>query len=467
MIGPLPPQLTGARVLVLANNSFSGTLPTYNENKFLRILSIGGNPLLKGPVPESWYTKITFPDMEVLDVGKLLLNDASTKAWKIDFCRNSSKFYSTDSTDKIAQGIKDLLQEVGLTDRLIFAAEGEDLWWLKRDFAMKLLDRIPTDSVQRVQDLCYNRGWPQLLSGLWGGLLALMACAYFARRWLTQKWDKYVVDPGALRPVAHAVSAFFASLYWYDFLTDILLLKDVWPHWPSYVLLAFTLLNFVVSGAVMSAHEFRMARSEVAPPGGIHVIGIMAYALQHAHLALVQYTFGLVCVILLMPLLDTVALLLFVFRNAPIRFLRVDDVDIEAYAHMRDVVKVLATTIPSAIFTSVIYARGNRPEEGLIYTQAIFIASLLASALLVLWVWCTLLYQASRKPHRGYGILAHVKEVLMGRTLDPVAAVATHSGGGGTNEAQSAYGSFGMQLVRATCLLAPLATAIVLAIYKG
>lgn len=118
--------------------------------------------------------------------------------------------------------------------------------------------------------------------------------------------------------------------------------------------------------------------------------------LRLVHGAIVNYTIGLACAVVLMPLLDTVAVLLFVFKDAKIRLLHFqDDVDLEAYAHMRDVVKLVFSTIPGAVLTSVVYALGNRPSEGIIYTRSIFVASLLTAHLFILWVWCSMLYAVS------------------------------------------------------------------------
>jgi hypothetical protein len=302
----------------------------------------------------------------------------------------------------------------------------------------------------------------------------LLACAF--RRPLVHLWGNYVADPKAWTPLANAASAVFASLYWYDFVTDMLLLKDVWPHWPFNVLLVLSLLNFGVSGVVMSTHEFRMARETMKPPAGFLPLSIAFGIMETVKLAFVQYTFGLACIILLMPLLDTIAVLQFVFQDASIRVLRVeDDVDIEAFAHMRDVVKALSNTVPSAIFTSVIYAMGNNPEEGIIYTARIFVVSLLASALFLLWVWCSVLH-ASETNVDHPGVLNHLRSVLLGKTLvpgkeknatrdEPRLPVSTGIAQAGPPWRPRSWG-FG-QLVRGICILTPIPVAVVLERYKN
>ena len=61
-----------------------------------------------------------------------------------------------------------------------------------------------------------------------------------------------------------------------------------------------------------------------------------------------------------------------------VAIIKIDAMDVNAYQHVRNVVKAMVTSLSTSLLTSVIYAMGNRPQEGLILTEWTFVLALTA-----------------------------------------------------------------------------------------
>lgn len=490
--GELPETVRNSVLLVLSNQTFgiSGSLPNYTSGdaENLRVFSIGGNDNLRGPVPQGWYTRTTFSKVQVLDVGQLLYKDAATPWWRKQFCTSEKLFHDEDSTGQIAHGIENIIPMLksGITLDFSDGSHSRHVV-LHLTNVGPILERVPTKSVDTVRRLCKNNDWQEVLGGLWGPVLALVVAAYLFRVPLARKWHKYVVNVGPWGPVADMGCAVSASLYWYDFYTDIVMMRFLQynlpinghQRWSFWVMLALFLLSFVVAAVVLCLCDFRMARAQLDLLAAVlprRIVALVTDARDKAlklkifstlvQYRLVKYSFGFVGVLLLTPVLDTMGFLLLVLRDkaAHVMNLHLKDVEIESYTHMRDVVKVLSSTVPLAVIISVIYATGNTPDAGMALTQKLVVAQLLSAALLILSVWCSVLYKSVTSA-QDPGIWKHVQRVLQGKPLPPGNLVCLCS----TLDGEKQYvlwQAILTQVARVVLLVAPIAAAIALEVAK-
>lgn len=256
LTGPVPSTILNISVLLLANNSLSGALPEKIEAPDLLMLSIGGNWGLSAPVPDSWWMKekSCLPRVTVLDVGHLMRDTAKEVTWKRQHCLVNKTYLEDDSG--------------ALEATLATVFRAQDKFMLPFQ-AQSLLDRIPANTVTRMEDLCSNPQVVPVLGGAWGAFMALVVLVFFLRSFLRGFLHDIAVDPararGSLRLLSDMAAAVAGALYWFDLVTDILQIKDVWGRWPAFCLLAFTVLSFAVSTCSMTLHLRRKAKEASQP----------------------------------------------------------------------------------------------------------------------------------------------------------------------------------------------------------
>eukprot|EP00884_Botryococcus_braunii_P001757 jgi/Botrbrau1/11582/Bobra.247_1s0003.1 len=390
--GSLPNNMTGARLLNLSSNSFSGALPDPLTAPQLEALYIGGNPGLQKPVPDCWlYHRSCLPALKLLSDGGLLRESASTYSWRRRNCRDELAF-QWGGLQNISSGLKQLFQL------------GDDVPVFNVTYYFG--EKINVDD-QDINALCSNENVPQVLGGLWGAFMVLVLGGYALRKRVIPCWRAFMNSswgPGG-SVLTNVAAALFASIYWYDWVTDVMVIQEVWPAWTGGLLLALALLNYVVSGWVMVWHAWRLAAFEDSrPPSELLSVKVMLW------------TIGWLLITALVPLLDTVVLLLYLLQDMYIPFIQIRSLDIDGFMHMRDVVKALATALPTAVLTSAVYAMGNSPDVRLVYTEGVFVASLVGSLLLLLWAWYSSLFECEVE---GIGIWEHFRMVFTGETLPP------------------------------------------------
>eukprot|EP00884_Botryococcus_braunii_P009340 jgi/Botrbrau1/18407/Bobra.0794s0001.1 len=399
--GSLPNNMTGARLLNLSSNLFSGALPDPLTAPQVEALYLGGNPGLRKPVPDCWlYHRSCLPALKLLSDGGLLWGSASTYAWRRRNCRDELAFQWGDERN-ISSSLQQLFQaddDVPMLNITNYTGE------MNFDDNDGDYDDVVDQDINR---LCRNENVPQVLGGLWGAFVALVLGGYALRKVVIPWWRAFVNSSWGLGggTLTNMAGPLFASFYWYDWVTDMLVIQEVWPAWTGALLLSFALLNYVVAGWVMVLHSCRIATSKDRHhPSELLVVKVMLW------------TMGWPLITALVPLLDTVVLLLYLLEDMYIPFIQIRSLDIDGFMHMRDVVKALATALPSAVLTSAVYARGNSPDVRLVYTEEVFVASLMGSLMLVLWAWYSSLYECEVE---GTGIWEHFCMVFTAETLPP------------------------------------------------
>eukprot|EP00884_Botryococcus_braunii_P017609 jgi/Botrbrau1/4531/Bobra.60_2s0020.1 len=385
-------------VLLLSGNALTGALPEEWEAPGLQVLSVGNNRL-QPPVPNGWWNGTSFPKITLLDVGGLMRDTAGGKGWKGQVCRDAAVF-QRDNPKKlasiVAQNLFDALPvDIDMTANIFSDLNLENL-----------LLSIPTDSFDSIEELCKNKDVATLLGSLWGTTFGFLVLGTLLHWVVAPHWDRIFGTGNDFSILAELAAAVMASLYWYDWVTDMLVIIEVWEEKWAKWLLAFALLNYGISGFILIAHLFKSEAAASASES----------SKSQRTLSFVVWW---VLIVTIMPILDTVAVVQLLLKDWNVHLIEVR-IDNESYLHMRDVVKAVCTAIPTAILTSLTFAIGTRPDQGVVYTTSTFVASICGSMMLVVWAWFVALYHA-RAPGgsdgKPTGLFAHLRRVFMGETL--------------------------------------------------
>eukprot|EP00884_Botryococcus_braunii_P007540 jgi/Botrbrau1/16788/Bobra.150_2s0018.2 len=384
--GSLPKRMTGAVLLNLSDNSLSGALPDPLTAPDLAALYIRGNPGLHGPVPDCWlYHRACLPKLIRFASGVLMRETANSYSWRMRNCRDELAF-EWGNRGNITSRTEEVLRTVGVKRNIPFEDD--------------------------IKALCSNQNVPQVLGGVWGCFLALVLACYATRKVVIPRVHALLQSRWGSggHALTNLASALTASIYWYDLVTDVMVIKTVWPAWTGGLLLAFGLLSYVVSGWIIVLHALRQATlAERHPPPDL------------SQVKLTLWTIGWPLITAVMPLLDTVVLLLYLLEDTYMPFVQIRGLSKEGFMHMRDIVKALTTSLPTAVLTSVVYAMGSTPGVGLVYTKGIFVASMVGSLLLVVCAWYSALFECHVE---GIEMWELFRRVFRAQTLSPDSAEA-------------------------------------------
>lgn len=200
------------------------------------------------------------------------------------------------------------------------------------------------------------------------------------------------------------------AFYYYDLITSIVVLIQVWALWPGDILMAIFLFHFATAASIVGFHA-------------LHEIAAVKYQLKTSRLKFCACiaTASITCSPLLIPmvlLLDTAAFARQVavcFEHLPRtkwmkpvhvvafrlqRHMRAHDffklsyIDLEAYESMHNLVAGVFQSLPTVILNSILYASGNKPSHGIFLSDTLFLAAIVASCLAMLKCLTVTLWQA-------------------------------------------------------------------------
>ncbi len=223
------------------------------------------------------------------------------------------------------------------------------------------------------------------------------------------------------------------AFYYYDLVTSIIVLGQVWGTWPGYVLLAIFLVHFATTGGIVAYHGFnRLADVK-------HNVPDVWPRTRTAIVVLSLLSSPLMIPVVLV--LDTCAFVRQVFRCAQhfthwfgFRWVRVGYlaacvfhrslsdihyfglkwVDLEKYESMHNLVAAVFQSFPTMVLNSLLFSLGNKPSHGVFLSVDLFAAAFLASSLAVLKCLIVLLWQAYRT---GVNPVVYAVRVVVGQTL--------------------------------------------------
>ena len=297
-----------------------------------------------------------------------------------------------------------------------------------------------------ITDICanHNANWVLLIVWLvFGGCCVFVTGVYLAARWHTNRhgstrfrlWSCLV--PAPVWAVMHGVYDTCQGLgglafYYYDLVTNIILLAQVWGTWPAAMLLSILLFHFAVVGVVVAFHTIyelfglKYDLSGVRLPFGVALV-ILSLAVGP-------------CLIPVVLLLDTCAFTRRVFLcikqvarlpgfqwtrpayivafgfNGNLHNMRfgLGWVDLESYESMHNLIAAVLQSLPTVVLNSVIFSLGNKPSHGIFLSNSLFITAIIASCLAMLKTLTAILWQAFRQTVHP---VRHAASLVIGRTL--------------------------------------------------
>ena len=436
-----------------SNNNLSGSLP--EAPGCLSQLAYLGlrNNRLEGTIPLTWLQAGgMLSHVSHLDLGAMWDYSVGQADWRQELCLQQPVVFYADVTGQQASLLPGVQQHMAQQRQMSVLASRnltDFSVWLESgggsQTEMALADRFlrKKSQLMSVRQICRNSDSRTVLLILWGvfggcclivvGTYAV-ACklatragpTYFGlKSWLSPLWAAGIV-------VIKACSGFGGlAFYWYDCVTGVIVMCEVWHTWPGHVLAIIFFFHFAAVGAILACH----AVHRLAGP-------------KRDNDKLVLYVMSNILVVVLSPLmipvvilLDTVALvrevLMFikhVVRLPGLKWLEpgyvavfkfhrcvhsanclgLSWVDLEKYEDMHNLVAAACQSLPTVILNSVIYALGNKPSNGIYLSDGLFVTAVVASCLAILKCLLIILWQTYKQDTTAAG---HIGSVVIGKTL--------------------------------------------------
>jgi len=279
---------------------------------------------------------------------------------------------------------------------------------------------------------------------VFGGCCLFVTSVYLAARWHTNRHGSTgfgslsSLVPAPVWAVMHGMYDTCQGLgglafYYYDLVTNIILLAQVWGAWPAALLVSILLFHFAVVGAVVAFHAIyklfglKYDMSGVRPPFGVVLV-------------LLSLVVG-PCLIPVILLLDTCAfirrvllcikqvarlpgfrwtrpgyLVAFRFNNNlhNMRYFGLGWVDLESYESMHNLIAAVLQSLPTVVPNSVIFSLGNKPSHGIFLSSGLFLTAIIASCLAMLKSLTVILWQSFRQTVHP---VRHAASLVIGKTL--------------------------------------------------
>lgn len=458
----------------LASNSISGILPDLSTAlNQLVFLDVSSNQMA-GTVPFSWLLPNSFlSHVAYFNLGNVWQHSVEQSEWRQDLCLKPD-LYNPDILAKQLQALPGLqgsseqgndatvaaFNDLGgpLWSNLLLTSNVYSTQWL----AAKLqgLDNpftgqsVTYNQLTSVKDICANEGSKTVVLIVWVLFVACclaMVSAYFIARCCLARQQGPGLISRLISSMSHslhrwkAVAAVYPPLkglvglafYYYDLVTSIIVLVQLWDKWPGHILVAIFFLHFATTGVIVTIRAMGMFHAKLfcTLPRSVYQRSAMV----------------LVCIlccpvsILIVVLLDTMALADHVF--ACVKFLAgllhahvgclvgtqvtccavpqpiahvmdtLNWVDLDDYETMHNLVAAILQSLPTVVLNSVLYSSGNKPSHGLFLSDTLFITSIVASCLAMLKCLACMLWEAHV---RSVSPLAHVFHISSGKTLQAV-----------------------------------------------
>ena len=451
-LGPLWASSAPLQLISLTNNSLSGSLPDIaSAMSQLRFLNLANNRL-EGTVPLSWLQAGSLlSHISVLDVGQVWHASLAQTDWRQELCLKKY-LYDADVTGQQLALLPALMQHLSsVTDYTDIAGvynEGLNSWLQSGDYLdvefQDLLQNV-NNQLASVSDICANHDSRKVLLIVWilfGGCCLLALVAYFCACFVT---SKPTTVHFALWPCFLPVWTFACGLYdtftglgglafyYYDLVTSIIVLIQVWATWPGDLLTAIFLFHFAITGVSVANHGlYRILKQR-------YVVSDTGVRLNIAVL-IVSLLVGPLCIPAVL-VLDTCAFIrdalmcirrftqlfgvrwvrpgyLMAFRIHrslhAFDYLGLSWVDLENYEDMHNLIAAFLQSMPTVVLNSIVFSLGNKPSHGIFLSSGLFVTAIVASCLAMLRCLVVILFQAFRnKVHPA----RHAANLIVGRTL--------------------------------------------------
>ena len=404
---------------------------------------------IQGTVPLSWLQAGgLLSHVSYLTLDNVWEDSVADTDWRQRLCLNQD-LYGPDVTGKQIAGLPDLRQALLATDDSSELSPGLNSSaipsWLQESTAFSSLLVAgqlygTNNQLASIGDICANHSSRKILLIAWlvfGGccliIVALYACLSKYRHRAT------ALSP-RLRSLLTLVSVPYETLsglgglafYYYDLVTNTIVLTQVWGKWPGHVLIAIFFFHFALTGCVVVYHglvKYVLAKPDVFLNNRRAVVwlALLAFATSPINIPLVV-------------VLDTVAFLrqLLLCSKHLVQltglkwlqpghvavarlhnciyvgdFLGLSWVDLDNYENMHNLVAAMFQSLPTAILNSLLFSLGNKPSHGVFLSNKLFVATVVASCLAMLKSMIVVLWHAHQQD-----VLAvrYVVNVVVGQT---------------------------------------------------
>jgi len=297
----------------LSGNHISGSLPDVpGALSELTLLDLGDNQLT-GTLPLSWLQEgHLLSHVSVLDVGHVWQRSVDLTNWRQQLCLQMN-LYDLDVTGQQARLLPDERQSWEIYENNSNADNGNISDWLQEGMALSqytlgYLVQTTNNQLTSVRDICANDDSSHVLLIVWlvfGGSCLLVSAVYVGLQRNKVHGSGHPVLWRRLLHVCEAIEALYEvcyglgglAFYYYDLITSIIVLAQVWGKWPASALMAIFLVHFAITGIIVAFH-------------GIYKLFDVQYDLSETGLCLsvLVATLSLLCGPLMVPivlLLDT------------------------------------------------------------------------------------------------------------------------------------------------------------------
>ena len=455
---------------LLAGNNISGSLPA-NTTALgsLAFLDLSDNSV-QGSVPDSWLQEGGILSHIIgLNAGNAWLAAQRDVNWREDLCLQPQLYKANVQSQPLSK-VNDILGD-------IFSTPGFQGAVGDRYAATTATFNDFYTQLSTIKAICSNRDAPRILLIMWltfaaaTSLLFVLYEGFRVRKQATQQaaGAKLAAAAGSQQanPFVRSVSkgaqvineGFWGLaelvMYYYDLVSAIIVLTQIWGAWPGWILFAIFLFHFALTGAIVLYHGFKVyTQTWQSQP-------------QHG----MQFAWMLSASALLSPLMIPVVLLLDaialyrelrhfcdmhvipycckhrsqarsfhhgISSNARdwslLTLLKLDWLDLEYYEAMHTLVAAFYQTVPTVVLNSIIFRLGNKPSHGEFFSNGVFISCMVAAYLSMFKTLITIVWHAFFKgPHA----FVYTGQVMVGRFLIRQGSAAQNSMSSGTLQLSS------------------------------
>lgn len=416
----------------LSGNYIAGSLPDHPATLGqLTFLNLDRNRL-QGTVPLSWLHSGQFlSHITFLNVGEVWRRSVALNSWRQALCLEVD-LYDADVTGQQLQQIPSLVgglstheldpNHANFTDWTLWVQSNSNV---TADIVLQLL-QLYHNQLASVRVLCANSSSFRAVLALW--LTFVGCCIVIVGAYMLLK-HKPVSQPAfstrlqqsaffvKAALLAHMVlKAIYAlgglGFYYYDLVTSIMVLVQVWAMWPAAVLLTILLVHFAAAGGVVSFQA--LARVPCLSSNRVCSLWVVL------PLAVMLSPFVIPVVLLLDTLAflhDIVVCLELVFKVQAWTCLEgtynhahkvlggvqalgsvgLGWIDLDGYERMHNTVAALVQSFPTVLLNSVLFSLGNKPSHGVFLSTGLFVAAIIASYLAMLKCLVVVLWQAHKQ----------------------------------------------------------------------